>query len=759
MRLFKISPTTNAYEAVDGGAPLGCVLMSGSAAQQILVYNSQRVPQAMVTLTCKFAYSVRDLYISFADGGGASWSVLFDGAASLQSFLFALNCALCHLAGQQELGSCLVHSMPSVPQSADDSAAPLTTAAGMSVGIYLTVYELADSADAAAAGQPLKSVQRPDDVLKVKLGGEESLLPGLAAALLGRRRGEVLALGVPPQLLYKQPAAASYCIDPAARAFPMTYLLAVVEVAKIKSSSSSSAPLAADKKAPTAPKPVTPAHSSAAAVEGQDELTLRMAKLSKSAGAAPPAAAAAAADHSSNVLYDGRQQHQAHHHHSSQEPRSLQPQQPQQQQQMQQQPQMQLALVEGEGARSYYLDPGSGNNPNQQHYTGDGSNHMHSNHSSHSSGNYHGNGSRMGGGGFMEQQQLMQIQQSLMQLHGKLDHMGMQQQQQMMMPHGMNMGSMGMGMQQMYGFPMASAGGKGKGDEAMLAVRALVSDYEQLQLAMVSSQRSLPAAASNSATEQLNTLNSTISKLHERNDALQVRLDKLMGEKADLLEKQAVMLQGSADQAQKLLTLQREVDRLTKAQQTSSSMDEHKVQQLQQEANILREDNAMQKQQMEALQGQLLAAQQSAQLAYSDRLQAEQRSTAHEQKCATLSAENADLQRHLVDQAQQMVELTSAKDEAVKLATATAANATSVQPDFGGVSSENFRQAMQHVYVSCGDAFSSDSDVAALIGAHVGENNALLDEIETVRTILQQSAKTNLKRLRDVIRQVTADTI
>ncbi len=80
VRMFKVNPSTGAYDAVDGGGLLGCVMMGTGLTFQILVYNGQKVPQATVGITGTFDYTLRDLYMSFADSAGNQWSLLFDSA-------------------------------------------------------------------------------------------------------------------------------------------------------------------------------------------------------------------------------------------------------------------------------------------------------------------------------------------------------------------------------------------------------------------------------------------------------------------------------------------------------------------------------------------------------------------------------------------------------------------------------------------------------------------------------------------------------
>ena len=69
VRLYKANPS-GAYENVEGGNMLGCVIMGSGTAYQILIYNGQKVPQAVIPITSSFAYNVRDLYMSCTDGQG-----------------------------------------------------------------------------------------------------------------------------------------------------------------------------------------------------------------------------------------------------------------------------------------------------------------------------------------------------------------------------------------------------------------------------------------------------------------------------------------------------------------------------------------------------------------------------------------------------------------------------------------------------------------------------------------------------------------
>ena len=41
VRLYRINPSTGGYEPVEGGSPLGCVVMGCGVSYQIFIYNGQ----------------------------------------------------------------------------------------------------------------------------------------------------------------------------------------------------------------------------------------------------------------------------------------------------------------------------------------------------------------------------------------------------------------------------------------------------------------------------------------------------------------------------------------------------------------------------------------------------------------------------------------------------------------------------------------------------------------------------------------------
>lgn len=158
---------------MDGGGLLGCVMMGTGLTYQILVYNAQKAPQATVAITGNFDYTLRDLYMSFADTTGNQWSLLFDSVEVMTTFVRTVVATVVHCATHNPDtvdGSVTIRrSLPRAqPSDGEDSTA---LAQGMSAGIYLVAWELQELADYpgdVVAGAPLKRVQAPDDVIKIK---------------------------------------------------------------------------------------------------------------------------------------------------------------------------------------------------------------------------------------------------------------------------------------------------------------------------------------------------------------------------------------------------------------------------------------------------------------------------------------------------------------------------------------------------------------------------------------------------------------
>lgn len=171
VRLFKVNPSTGAYDAIEGGGVLGCVLMGTNLTFQILVYNSQKAAMATVAIGAGFDYTVRDQYVSFADAAGNQWSLLFDSLDVMTTFLRTLAATVVHMSafGSSDADAAgPVRRLLPGAASADDETALAT---GMSAGVYLTAWELQEAADYPSdilSGTALKRVQAPEDVVKVK---------------------------------------------------------------------------------------------------------------------------------------------------------------------------------------------------------------------------------------------------------------------------------------------------------------------------------------------------------------------------------------------------------------------------------------------------------------------------------------------------------------------------------------------------------------------------------------------------------------
>lgn len=487
VRLYKVNPATGSFEPHEGGAMLGCVLMGLGLNFQILVYNGQKIPQAAVSLTPGFLFSVRDLYMSFSDGVGNQWSILFENNKIMYAYLRSLVSSLAHIAMYHDSPVPCVRALASSSVSAAGEDQPLSI--GMAAGIYYSIWELGgptDNPNSITTGPCYKELTSPSDVCKVKLGGEDDLIGGMSEALIGCKKGDKVWIGLPPN------RASSGSMDFSDRSRPNSWIFMEIEVVKVKNSD--------DKK--------------------------KKDKKSKSKDI--------------NVNSNEETNEQA------------------------------LTIVEDQQARSYYLDansakfnsspaaaPAPAPAPTPVAHNPTPAAQMHNNT------NLYGN-DQWGG---MPNQHIMQLQQnlvnvqnSIMQLHGKVDGLGMQlatssSMQMGMNPMGLNASNMQMGMQMgmnpmqqqmqmqlmqqqlnqqyMSGLPKPSSAPRGtpiriKSEELISTIESIVNDYE----ACINEN----SGAGKDAKE-------TIVKLEEKVENLQARNEKLMIEKSTLLEKQAEMLQ------------------------------------------------------------------------------------------------------------------------------------------------------------------------------------------------------------------------
>jgi hypothetical protein len=412
-------------------------------------------------------------------------------------------------------------------------------------------------------------------------------------------------------------------------------MLVEVEVVKVKSESSK------DKKKEKKEKEKSPVHQEEdiqSSSPPQSDVTARMAKLSAQGGGQK---LAGIMSHNDSARRSSESEHyqppQQQHHQLQQQPAPQQSQYsqppaqhqqpiqqpPQQQQPIQQPPQQQqqhqqshyaqqanqqpvyhqnptgqyqppqtqqqtsnqyaVALVEGQGVRSFYAGQhdmnGAGgypqnNNPYHNQY-GQPNQQQPFQQQGNAVGGMFGHGSQLqnqyngaqpssGGPNFGDhqfsqlQQMLAQLQAGMVQLNGKMDQVGMHVVPSN--PFGMGAGMNGsLGSTGMFGRPAIGFGGsnmKSRGMEIVTAVQCLIDDCEKLS-----------GDSQGGATAQ----KEMVAKLEEKVSNLQARNDKLMTEKSDLLEKQANMLQLGADSSNRSFTLQAEVDSLRRDKQMLES--------------------------------------------------------------------------------------------------------------------------------------------------------------------------------------------
>lgn len=172
IRLYKLNPTTRAYDAVEGGGLLGCIIMGAGLTFQLLIYNAQKQPQAYIALTPTFDYTVAGLYLSFSDKSNNYFSVLFDSADTMFALLKVLAAVIVHLQSYNgDLGDMpnMKRSLPPLPDQAADDTTVLAN--GMTAGIYYSIWEIGDLPDYPSDivnAAPTVQNKEPDELLKVK---------------------------------------------------------------------------------------------------------------------------------------------------------------------------------------------------------------------------------------------------------------------------------------------------------------------------------------------------------------------------------------------------------------------------------------------------------------------------------------------------------------------------------------------------------------------------------------------------------------
>eukprot|EP00981_Chlorochromonas_danica_P003305 scaffold642_cov166-Ochromonas_danica.AAC.22 len=540
VHLYRLDGSGTGYEAVEGGAALGCVLLGSTSTStstcQLLVYNGQKVPQAVIAVDCAFAYRLQGLHLALTS---APYTLTFDSTAAATAFARATAFTVAHLAAVTKRVEPIVFSLSLGAQQEEEEEVAVL-APGMAAGLFFSLFEVPGGLEddpIDSSKRLLKEVQRPDDVVKVRLAaaaGVEEGLPGLCAALVGRRKGEIFSLCIPPPPPAAPPAATSW-MDGCRLSSSSSYIIAVVEVAKIKSSAEGKKKQTKDTLAATAPPP---APTPAPAETGQG-LTERMARLSRAAGTAgallPPATATHPQDpppssssippqtnyHNNNFNNNNNNQN-----YPPPAPAPAQPQNdyyppPQQQQQ-------QLMVVDGQGPRNYYYPAPSYPPPSYSYPVGGGGG---GGAGAVPSG---GPGSVGGGGGGGSPSDLFWLQQGLQQLQGKVDQLLVQQassssslQQslwQLQQSHSHSHASPGSSFYPLLpsssssssATSLTAANASGSAGEVVKAVTALAADYDRLLRASSSS------ASSSASQEELQKARDTVTKLQERNDSLQV---------------------------------------------------------------------------------------------------------------------------------------------------------------------------------------------------------------------------------------------
>lgn len=155
VRLYRMNPSTNAYEAIAGAAPLGCVAMGVGSMFQLLVYNSQKAPQAVIQITNTFEYTLRDQYMSCKDSQGNAWSLLFDNIDQMRVMLRAVMACVAQVCSRNSATTrdIVVGVLPgstTASSNATINGAEVALACGMSAGVHFTAWELGEPDDTSS---------------------------------------------------------------------------------------------------------------------------------------------------------------------------------------------------------------------------------------------------------------------------------------------------------------------------------------------------------------------------------------------------------------------------------------------------------------------------------------------------------------------------------------------------------------------------------------------------------------------------------
>lgn len=134
-----MNPSSKAFETHENGSLLGCVIFGSGNAYQLMVYNGQKIPQVAIAMSSSFLYNIQGQYMSFSDTQGNSWSAYFEALDTLQQFQRMIVYVLAHIASHTEASAssgCLKATLSS------DSSSSNALALGMTVGLYLTIWEV-----------------------------------------------------------------------------------------------------------------------------------------------------------------------------------------------------------------------------------------------------------------------------------------------------------------------------------------------------------------------------------------------------------------------------------------------------------------------------------------------------------------------------------------------------------------------------------------------------------------------------------------
>lgn len=188
----------------------------------------------MIPLTCIFQWTIKDLYVTFADPQGITWSLLFDSFDPLKNFTRCLVALIGHLntfsEESQQVAAGFTHKIVSGSVSSSEE----TVTSNMSVGVYYTLWELGseigDHPADILSKTPFETKQ--NDVIKLKIASNitpsEEIFPGLNNSLIGAKKNDKVYATFNPRLAY------SGCLDLSRRSNPTAWMLLEVEIVKMK---------------------------------------------------------------------------------------------------------------------------------------------------------------------------------------------------------------------------------------------------------------------------------------------------------------------------------------------------------------------------------------------------------------------------------------------------------------------------------------------------------------------------------------------